>query len=135
MIQRERGQYVVNFGLFDAVYEHETLPYSAEDLDRLQNGESPEEEIPLEQENNNNNSPSNKDNNSNGGVGTGNDKKHLNVSKCDEVFASCLKNYDNNNSYKKCRSRTRSKLNLNYSSLVKSHRGRPSSSSSEENNT
>ncbi|XP_075252485.1 uncharacterized protein LOC142344586 isoform X1 [Convolutriloba macropyga] len=79
MIQRERGQYVVNFGLFDAVYEHETLPYSAEDLDRLQNGESPEEEIPLEQENNNNNSPSNKDNNSNGGVGTGNDKKHLNT--------------------------------------------------------
>ncbi|XP_063717955.1 G protein-activated inward rectifier potassium channel 2-like isoform X3 [Symsagittifera roscoffensis] len=50
MIQRERGQYVVNFGLFDAVYEHETLPYSAEDLDRLQNGESPEEDLPLQEE-------------------------------------------------------------------------------------
>ena len=46
MIVRERGQYMVNFGAFDAVYEHETLPYSAEDLDRLKNGEEPEEDVP-----------------------------------------------------------------------------------------
>ena len=70
MIQRERGQYVVNFGLFDAVYEHETLPYSAEDLDRLQNGESPEEDLPLQEEKT-----------------TDTSKKHLNVGNLRNIIA------------------------------------------------